>query len=167
MKRNGWLPYPLLSLSLLLIWLLLVNQVSVGHLLLGAFLGWAIALLTRMFWIDARPVAHPIKLLRFLLLVLLDIVRANIEVAQRILGPQASLRPGFVVVPLELRDELALIMLASIISLTPGTVSADLSDDRRRLLLHCLDVADPAALVAEVKARYEAPLLEVFPCLPS
>jgi len=167
MKRNSWLPYPLLSLSLLLIWLLLVNQVSVGHLLLGAFLGWAIALLTRMFWIDARPVAHPVKLLRFLLLVLLDIVRANIEVAQRILGPQASLRPGFVVVPLDLRDELALIMLASIISLTPGTVSADLSDDRRRLLLHCLDVADPAALVAEVKARYEAPLLEIFPCSPS
>ena len=167
MKRNSWLPYPLLSLSLLLIWLLLVNQVSVGHLLLGAFLGWAIALLTRMFWIDARPVAHPVKLLRFLLLVLLDIVRANIEVAQRILGPQASLRPGFVVVPLDLRDELALIMLASIISLTPGTVSADLSDDRRRLLLHCLDVDDPAALVAEVKARYEAPLLEIFPCSPS
>jgi len=167
MKRNGWLPFPLLSLSLLLVWLLLVNQISVGHLLLGGLLGWGIALLIKPFWIDSQPIAHPLKLLGFLLRVLLDIVLANIEVARRILGPMTELRPGFVEVPLELRDELALIMLASIVSLTPGTVSADLSDDRHRLLLHCLDVADPAALVAEVKARYEAPLLEVFPCSPS
>lgn len=167
MRRSGWLPYPVLSLSLLVVWLLLVNQLSVGHVLLGAFLGWGIALLTRKFWIDTQPIQHPFKLAGFLLRVLGDIVVANLEVARRILGPMQQLRPGFVEVPLELRDELALIMLASIVSLTPGTVSADLSDDRSRLLLHCLDVADPAALAAEVKARYEAPLLEVFPCSPS
>ena len=164
MKRSRWLPFPMLSLSLLLLWLLLANQLSVGHLLLGAFLGWAIALLASGFWVDVQPVAKPFKLVKFLLLVLLDIVTANLEVARRILGPQAQLRPGFVVVPLELRDELALTMLTSIVSLTPGTVSADLSDDRRSLLLHCLDVSDPAALVAQIKSRYEAPLLEAFPC---
>ena len=167
MKRSRWLPYPLLSLSLLLVWLLLVNQVSVGQVLLGSFLGWGIALLSRMLWIDAPPLAHPLKLAVFLLRVLLDIVVANLEVARRILGPMGQLRPGFVEVPLELRDELALTMLTSIVSLTPGTVSADLSDDRRSLLLHCLDVSDPQALVAQVKARYEAPLLEVFPCSAS
>lgn len=164
MTSRRWLPYPLLSLSLLVVWLLLVNQFSVGHLLLGSFLGWGIALLTRALWIDATPIAHPFKLLRFVLRVLVDIVVANLDVAKRILGPMTELRPGFVEVPLELRDELALIMLTSIVSLTPGTVSADLSDDRSRLLLHCLDVPDPAAVIAEVKARYEAPLLEVFPC---
>ena len=167
MKRSSWLPYPLLSVALLLVWLLLVNQLSFGHVLLGAFLGWGIPLLTRAFWIDAQPIQHPLKLVVFLLRVLLDIVVANLEVARRILGPMQQLRPGFVEVPLELRDELALIMLASIVSLTPGTVSADLSDDRSLLLLHCLDVADAEALAAEVKARYEAPLLEVFPCSPS
>jgi multicomponent K+:H+ antiporter subunit E len=151
----------------LLVWLLLVNQVSVGQVLLGSFLGWGIALLSQRLWIDAPSVAHPLKLAIFLLRVLLDIVVANLEVARRILGPMGQLRPGFVEVPLELRDELALIMLASIVSLTPGTVSADLSADRSRLLLHCLDVADPLALAAEVKARYEAPLLEIFPCSDS
>ena len=50
MKRSRWLPYPLLSLSLLLVWLLLVNQVSVGQVLLGSFLGWGIALLSRLFF---------------------------------------------------------------------------------------------------------------------
>jgi multicomponent K+:H+ antiporter subunit E len=55
-------------------------------------------------------------------------------------------------------------MLASVISLTPGTVSADLSDDRKTLLVHGLNVVDEAAAVAEIKQRYEAPLLEVFTC---
>lgn len=167
MKGSRWLPFPMLSLSLLLLWLLLANQLSVGQLLLGAFLGWGIALLVREFWVDVRPVAKPLTLVRFLLMVLLDIVTANIEVSRIILGPRAKVRPGFVVVPLELRDEVGLIMLTSIISLTPGTVSADLSDDRRNLLLHCLDVTEPEALVAQIKSRYEAPLLEVFPCSAS
>ena len=64
-----------------------------------------------------------------------------------ILGPSARLRPAFVEIPVLLEDELALTMLASIISLTPGTVSADLSDDRKTLLVHSLDVADAATLV--------------------
>jgi multicomponent K+:H+ antiporter subunit E len=77
------------------------------------------------------------------------------------------LRPAFVEIPMLLEDELALTMLASIISLTPGTVSADLSDDRKTLLVHGLDVDDEATLVAQIKLRYEAPLLEVFACSPT
>jgi multicomponent K+:H+ antiporter subunit E len=166
MSGSRWLPHPLLSLTLLLVWLLLVNDVSAGHLLLGAFLGWGIPLLTRVLWIEPPRLRHPLKLVLFILKVLLDIVIANLQVARRILGPLRQLRPAFVEVPLELRDELALTLLASVISLTPGTVSADLSDDRRTLLLHCLDVEDIDALVAQIKARYEQPLLEVFVCSP-
>jgi multicomponent K+:H+ antiporter subunit E len=62
---------------------------------------------------------------------------------------------------------LALTMLTSIISLTPGTVSADLSSDHKTLLVHGLDVPDAAELVAIIKQRYEAPLLEVFTCSPT
>lgn len=158
------LPHPLLSLCLLLAWLLLVNELSVGHCLLGAFLGWLIPLVTQVFWIKPPRVHKPFKLCLFFLRVLGDIVVANLQVAKLILGPSARLRPAFVEIPMLLEDELALTMLASVISLTPGTVSADLSDDRRTLLVHCLDAADEAAVVAEIKARYEAPLLEVFAC---
>ena len=93
-----------------------------------------------------------------------DIVVANLEVAKLILGPASRMRPAFVEVPLKLDDELALTMLASIVSLTPGTVSADLSDDKRTLLIHGLNVDDEAALVRSIQTRYEAPLLEVFAC---
>lgn len=167
MKARRWLPQPLLSLTLLLVWLLLVNDMSVGHWLLGALLGWLIPLLTQVFWINPPRVYKPLKLCLFFLRVLGDIVIANLQVAKLILGPSARLRPAFVEIPMLLEDELALTMLASIISLTPGTVSADLSDDRKILLVHSLDVDDEAALVEQIKHRYEAPLLEVFACSPT
>lgn len=158
------LPHPWLSLTLLLVWLLLVNDFSAGQWLLGALLGVLIPLLSHVLWINPPRTRQPWRLLPFFLRVLGDIVVANLQVSRRILGSMDDLQPAFVEVPLEVHDELALTLLTSIVSLTPGTVSADLSDDRRRLLLHCLNVQDSAALVAEIKARYEAPLLEVFPC---
>ncbi|WP_439889202.1 Na+/H+ antiporter subunit E [Pseudomonas sp. MBLB4123] len=164
MKTSRWLPHPLLSLSLLVVWLLLVNDLSLGHWLFGALLGWLIPLVTQVFWINPPRLQRPLKLCLFLLRVLGDIVVANLQVAVMILGPSGKLRPAFVEIPVRLEDELALTMLASVISLTPGTVSADLSDDRKTLLVHSLDVADEAALVREIQTRYEAPLLEVFPC---
>ncbi|MNN12634.1 Na(+)/H(+) antiporter subunit E [compost metagenome] len=94
--------------------------------------------------------------------MLYDIVVANLQVARLVVGPTQTLRPAFVEIPLELTDDLPITILASVITLTPGTVSADLSADRRTLLVHGLDVPDPAGLVADIKARYEAPLKEIF-----
>jgi multicomponent K+:H+ antiporter subunit E len=167
MKARRWLPHPLLSLCLLMVWLLLVNDLSLGQWLLGTVLGLTIPLLTQVFWINPPRIYRPFKLCLFLLRILGDIVMANLQVAKLILGSPSKLRPAFVEIPMLLEDELALTMLASIISLTPGTVSADLSDDRKLLLVHGLDVADEAALVADIKQRYEAPLLEVFTCSPT
>ena len=164
---NRWLPQPLLSLFLLAIWLLLMNDLGLGHWLLGALLGWAIPQLTQVFWVRPPRLYKPVKLCLFFLRILGDIVFANLQVAKLILGPTAKLRPAFVEIPMLLEDELALTMLTSIISLTPGTVSADLSDDRKMLLVHGLDVPDAEAMVAEIKQRYEAPLLEVFTCSPT
>ena len=161
------LPHPLLSGVLLLSWLLLVNDFSHGHWLLGAFLGLAIPLLCRNLLLAAPRIQRPGLLLRFIGLVLYDIVVANLQVAKLVLGPKSRLQPGFVEIPLELTDDLAITLLASVITLTPGTVSADLSDDRRTLLVHGLDVPDPQALAADIKARYEAPLKEVFECSAS
>jgi multicomponent K+:H+ antiporter subunit E len=87
---------------------------------------------------------------------------ANLAVARLILGRPAQLRPAFIEVPLELESDLAISFLANTICLTPGTVSARLSPDRRSLLVHALDAPDPEAVRAMIKSRYEAPLKEVF-----
>ncbi|MCQ4304379.1 Na+/H+ antiporter subunit E [Stutzerimonas frequens] len=162
--RARWLPNPALTLLLALLWLLLNNTLSFGQLLLGLFLGWAIPLLVSGFLIEVPRVRKPVKLVLFSLKVLRDIVVANVHVARLVLGPRKSLRPAFVEIPMAIDNEFALATLTSIISLTPGTVSACLSPDRKMLMVHALDAPDIDALVAEVKRNYEAPLLEIFEC---
>lgn len=167
MRPRRWLPHPQLSLVLAVVWLLLANTVAPLHLVAAVAIGWLVPLATEAFWPERPRVHRPGRLLRFALTVLWDIVRANLSVAALILGRRARLRPAFVRLPLALRTDFAITLLAGTVSLTPGTVSAELSADRRVLLVHALDVDDPQALVAEIKNRYEAPLQEIFECSPS
>ncbi|MHB8788377.1 MAG: Na+/H+ antiporter subunit E [Desulfobulbaceae bacterium] len=162
MKR--WLPQPLFSLFLWLVWLLLNNSVAPGQLLLGAILALALPLFTVRFWPDRPRLRKPLMLMRYIAVLFWDIILANLTVARLILGPTARLRPAFIRLPLELRNEFAIVVLANTISLTPGTVSSDLSPDRRTLLIHALDVEDPAQAIARIKQRYEKPLQEIFEC---
>lgn len=156
------LPHPLLTVTLALLWLLLVNQLSAGHLVLGALLGWLIPFVTSPFWPEQIRIRHLPVLLRYLAILVIDIVRGSFHVAHLIVRGPARLRPAFVEVPLVLRTDLAISLLANTISLTPGTVSARLSEDRRTLLVHTLDTDDAVALVADIKQRYEAPLKIIF-----
>ena len=158
------LPFPLLSGALLAAWLALVGELSAGHFVLAALLAVAIPLAVAAFLEHLPRVVSPAAAIRMLLLVTLDIVLANIAVARLVLGPIGRLRPAFVKVPLALTNPQSIALLASIITMTPGTVSADISADGRTLLVHVLDCEDPAALVARIKRRYEQPLLEVFGC---
>lgn len=156
------LPHPVLSPVLAVVWLLLVNDLSVGQVLLGTFLGWFIPLFSLRFWPDPVRVRKPLILLRFFAVMLWDILVANLVVARLILGRPERLRPAFVEIPLQLRSDLAISLLANTITLTPGTLSAELAADRRTLVVHCLDAPDPAAVVASIRERYETPLREVF-----
>lgn len=162
--KRKWLPHKALSLYMWVLWLLLVNDVSAGHMLLGAFLAWLIPYITQGFWPEEMVLRKPAVAARFVLLVLWDIVIANAILAVRILGPTRKLQPAFIEVPLDLKQDFAITLLASTISLTPGTVSSDLSADRSTLLVHVLHVDDMEASVFAMKARYEAPLKEIFEC---
>ena len=158
------LPHPAQSLLLLCTWLLLVDSIAVGHWLLGGFLAIVIPLLLGPLLVEHPRAWKPLRLLRYLLMVIGDILVANFQVARLTLGRVGELRPAFVEVPIELDNELAISILVSVVSMTPGSLAADLSQDRRTLLVHGLDVPDVQAMVDEIKQRYEAPLKEIFPC---
>jgi multicomponent K+:H+ antiporter subunit E len=158
------LPHPLLSVALVIVWLLLVNEASLGHLLLGTALGILIPMFTNAFWPEQPRLGRPLLILRLASRLLFDIVIANFTVALQILSPPRALRPDFIEYPVELDNDFAITVLASLISLTPGTVSSDLSEDRRTLLIHALDVGDKAMLIDDIKRKYERPLLEIFRC---
>jgi multicomponent K+:H+ antiporter subunit E len=161
---KGWLPQPLLSLSLWGVWLLLGNTLAPAQILLGGLLALALPLFTVRFWPDRPRLRRPLKIFAYILVLLWDITVANLTVARLILHPTRRLRPAFFHLPLDLCNDFAIVVLANTISLTPGTVSADLSLDRRSLLIHALDVDDVEQAIAQIKHRYERPLQEIFPC---
>lgn len=164
MNVHHWVPQPVLSLMIFVLWLALTNAESFASALGGVALALAIPHYTRRFWPDPPRAGRPVAALRLLVVVLWDIAVASLKVAQRVVGPLARLRPAFVEVPLDIRNPFVATILGSIVSLTPGTVSVDVDRKRWVLAVHTLDVDDPVALVATIKTRYERPLKEIFGC---
>jgi len=156
-------PHPLMTAALILIWLLLVNQVKIGSLVMGAILGTAIPLLTQAWWPDRPHIRSLPALLAYILLVVWDILVANVIVARIVLFmPKDRIQSRWITVPLDLRTPEAITMLAATITLTPGTVTADMSACGRALLIHALHAPDPDAVRDEIKSRYETRLKRIF-----
>lgn len=156
-------PHPGLSVMLLLVWMLLLNSLTLGGLLLGAIFATLVPILTAPFWPNRPNLRFGWPMVEYFGLVVWDIVVASFQVAWLILFRRnRDLRSRWLVIPLQLRSAEAITALAGTISLTPGTVSADVSADGRSLLVHALDVDDEKAAVARIKGRYEARLMRIF-----
>jgi multicomponent K+:H+ antiporter subunit E len=156
-------PHPILTIVIAVVWTLLVNDVGAGTVAVGILLGWAIPKLTSSYWPDPPRLRRPLTILTYLAVVLKDIIVSNVEVAYLVLFRRGeTLRSQFVTVPLDLTNAEAITVLAGTITLTPGTVSADLSADGRALLVHCLETLDPDETVYRIKQRYERRLSEIF-----
>jgi multicomponent K+:H+ antiporter subunit E len=151
------------AVLIFLFWLLMADSVTPGNLVMGALLGVVVPLFGARLDREFARIGTLKPVPRMLWVVAWDIVLSNVEVARRILGPESAITPGFIWVPLDIRNIHGIAALTSIITLTPGTVSAELSPDRRYLLVHCFNLKDAQATIDEIKQRYEAPLMEIFP----
>lgn len=161
-KKFVLFPHPILSIILLLTWLMLNNTISAGHIVLGSILSILIPLLTQRFWPERVCLGKWSTILKFSLLVGYDIIVSNIIVAKLILGKNSALKPAFIEVPVEIQHPLGISLLASTISLTPGTVSVDLNKDKTILIVHALHIEDVQDEIETIKNRYEKPLREIF-----
>lgn len=159
-----WLfPHPFLTLILAVVWILLQNAVSAGMVVFGLILGIIIPRITAVWWPDAPRGFRLGKMVIYSIMVLWDIIVANIQVAWIVLSvPNSKLKPAWIVIPLKLKQPEAITVLAGTITLTPGTVSADLSNEGHSLLVHVLHTDDPDGVRDEIKSRYERRLLEIF-----
>lgn len=164
MKRI--LPMPWLSLALLVAWPLAQGDFSAPTWIMAVLLALVLPQTARGFLSTAPSARRPLRIIALILTVTWDIVVSNVTVARIVLSPRLAIRPTFVEVPVESRHPYVLSLLASIITMTPGTVSARVIDDptaaHPTILVHVLDTADPQAVVADIKRRYERPLLEIF-----
>jgi len=160
MKR--FVPYPLFSLSLIFMWLLL-NGFTPGQMLIAL----AIAVVGGITMRKLEP--EPVHLRRWWLIplllgrVLIDITKSNIATGQIILtGGRRKSRSGFLLIPLEVKSQTAIALLGVILTATPGTAWIAYGAKRNEILLHVLDLHNEDAWRTLIKSRYETLLKEIF-----
>lgn len=156
-------PHPWLTVLLTVVWLMLNNTVSLGAAVFGLILGILIPLLTAPYWPNRPKLKNLPMIVEYIFVVIWDIIVANVVVAWTILFKHnRDIHSNWVAIPLDLRSPEAITVLAGTITMTPGTVSGDLSADGRSLLVHCLNATDTDAVRDDIKQRYERRLMEIF-----
>jgi multicomponent K+:H+ antiporter subunit E len=155
-------PYPILAVSLVIMWMLL-NGFTLGHLVLGIlvaiFASWAMASLR-----PEKPKLRKWYLLpKLFFIVLYDVAKSNIQVAWLILrGRKSGRKPGFLTIPLEIEDRTSLAILAVVLTSTPGSAWLEYDSYDKSILMHVLDLADEEQWIDTIKNRYEKLLMEIF-----
>ncbi|MDF1620814.1 Na+/H+ antiporter subunit E [Pseudothioclava nitratireducens] len=157
------LPHPHLTLLLTVVWLLLANSYTMNSLVFGVIMGLVIPWVTAPYWPDRPVIRRFPKIVEYVLIVLWDIIVSNLVVAKIVLFmPKSKLQPAWVTVPLDLVEPESITVLAGTITMTPGTLTAEIAADGHSLLVHCLHAPDPDGVRDDIKARYERRLKEIF-----
>ena len=164
MVMKKFVPAPFWSVTLFALWILLARSTSPGTMLLGVGLAYVVPALTvKLRSMPGGRVKQPVVIARYCLTVCRDVVLSNVAVAWGVLFSRSERHQSrFVIIPIDLRDPVALAALAMVTTVVPGTVWSELALDRSALLLHVWDVGDEQAFIARYKARYEQPLREIF-----
>ena len=153
-----------LLLLLAAVWVALTGDISVASLVFGLALGGLVVAFSRP--LGPYPVfakVRPVKFVGLLAFLAREIVVANLKVVAAVLGPRRLLRPAVVAVPLDLEGEERIAVLSNLISLTPGTLSLDVSPDRKTLYVHTMSTSSPDALRREIKDGFERRVMEALP----
>jgi multicomponent K+:H+ antiporter subunit E len=157
-----WCPHPAKSLLVAACWLLLRESVALPDLLAAALLGLVLPPAVHGFLLQGAQLRHWGSAVRLVGVVLFDIVVSNVAVARIVLWPWSRPEPAWLEVPYTLKHPVAVMLLAGIVTTTPGTVTCVVDETRRRLLIHLLDGTHPAAVRAQIQQRYERALKEIF-----
>jgi multicomponent Na+:H+ antiporter subunit E len=151
------------SLLLALAWAALQGEITLGNLLVGYGLGYVIlALLAKGGVLPVtlgKRTVHAAGLAGFFFWAL---ILANVRVALDVLRPRTSIRPAVVAIPLDVTSDGEILLLSMLINITPGSVTIDLSDDRRTLYVHVMHMTTPEASRDEIKNGFERRVKLVF-----
>lgn len=152
----------LLNILLALAWAALLGEFSAINLLAGFVLGYFALWMAQFVMGTSDYFAKFRQVVELFVLFFYELVRANFRVAYSVLAPFSSMRPGIVAVPLDLKSDVGITMLANMITLTPGTLSVDVSDDRKVIYVHGMHVDHLEEFKQEIKEGFEQKVMEVF-----
>jgi multicomponent Na+:H+ antiporter subunit E len=151
------------NILLALVWAMLTGNFSLRNFAFGFLLGFLVLYASRHGVGGAPRYAVRVRhAASFLFFFLWELILANLRVAREIITPGLQMRPGIIAIPLDARTDAEITMLANLITLTPGTMSMDVSTDRRVLYIHAMYVDDADELRRKLKDGFERRLLEVL-----
>lgn len=151
----------LLNLVLALGWCAVIGEFTLANLAIGFALAYVALWLVRPLYGPTRYFRRFWLLLRLIAFFLFELVRSSLRVAWDVVTPPVYSRPGVVAVPLDAESDIEITVLANLVSLTPGTLSLEVSEDRRVLYVHAMFAEDRDAVSRSIKEGIERRLLEV------
>ncbi|MDX1612974.1 MAG: Na+/H+ antiporter subunit E [Candidatus Promineifilaceae bacterium] len=152
----------LTNVLLALAWIALTGEFDPVNFVEGFLLGYVALWLMQPVAGSSTYFKRVRNAIDFILFFLWELLRANIRVAISVIGPSSRLRPGVVAVPLDVRSDLGITLLSNLITLTPGTLTLDISADRRVMYVHTIDLEDHEQFRRQIKQGFERRVLEVL-----
>jgi multicomponent Na+:H+ antiporter subunit E len=151
-----------MNISLALAWAALTGNFDPANLIIGFALGYGALFVVRRAFESSDYFLKVWQVIGFVLFFLWELILANLRVAYDVLTPRHYMKPRVIGIPLDARTDAEITALAYIISLTPGTLSLDVSTDRRTLFIHAMYAPDADALRREIKYGFERRLLRLM-----
>lgn len=152
----------LMNLLLAFIWVALTGSLYFSNFYFGFLLGFFILWLMNRNGGDQRYFSRVPKIIGFILYFLYELIKANIQVAFDVITPRFFMKPGIVRYPMAARSDFEINMLSTVISLTPGTLIMDISEDKTVLYIHVMYLRDKDQFINQLKNGFERRLLEII-----
>lgn len=152
----------LINIILMLAWAMVNGEITPENLLAGFVLGYLMLALTQRALGTGGYTSRAVAVIAFAGYFLWELLKSNVRVAIEVLTPGNDMKPGIVAVPLTCQRDLEIILLANLITLTPGTLSIDVSDDKKVLYVHSMYIDDVEEFRESIKNGFEKRILELF-----
>lgn len=152
----------LLNVMLALAWTALLGEFSVTNLLVGFAFGYLMLWVMQYSMGTSSYFIKVPQIVRFIVRFLWALIVANLRVAYSVLAPYEKMQPGIVALPLDIERDEEITLLANMITLTPGTLSLDVSADKRVLYVHGMHISNPEEFKRDIKTGFEQTVREVF-----
>ena len=151
----------LLNIGLAFIWMLLQNEYTFLDFFIGYLVGVALLYVLRRFLHFDFYFRRVIALFKLLVLFMYKLILSNIDMIKIVLSPKMNIQPGIIAIPTKLRTDWEVTLLANLISLTPGTLTMNFSENGRTLYVHSIHVPDKEKAIEEIRQSFERAIMEV------
>ncbi len=150
------------NIALALAWAAVTGNFTFGNLVVGFSIGLLILIFTRRIVGSPDYLIKVRQVISLVLFFLWELIKSNLRVAYDVLTPKHHMRPGVLAIPLDAQTDAEITLLSNMITLTPGTLSLDISADRKTLYLHDMYIDDVDAARRRIKHGFERRILEVL-----